>query len=88
MKPDGTSKRKGQWWRSPPGEVGGAEHLNSGLVNFILPCSVAIVRARGTASSHLERTHSRSHLSGQQPISGEPPRRKEGGQRQRGGGLT
>lgn len=51
----------------PPREVGGAPHLKSGRVNFILPCSVAIFRARGTASSHLERTHSRSHLeAGQQ----------------------
>lgn len=44
-------------------EVGGGQNLKSGRVNFILPCSVAIFRARGTASSHLERTHSRSHLS-------------------------
>lgn len=36
--------------------------LKSGLVNFILPCSVAIWSASGTASSHRDRTHSRSHL--------------------------
>lgn len=60
--------------------MGGAKHLKSGRVNFILPCSVAIFRARGTASSHLERTHSRSHLSGKQPISGKIL--KEGGRGQ------
>lgn len=37
-------------------------HLKSGLVNFILPCSVAIWSASGTASSHRDRTHSLSHL--------------------------
>lgn len=71
MKPNQRRRKRGRGG-SPPGEVGGAQHLNSGLVNFILPCSVAIFRAIGTASSHLERTHSRSHLSGQQPVSGEP----------------
>lgn len=44
-------------------------YLKSGRVNFILPCSVAIFSARGTASSHLDRTHSLSHLHGEQPIS-------------------
>lgn len=38
------------------------QDLKSGLVNFILPCSVAICSASGTDSSHLERTHSLSHL--------------------------
>lgn len=71
MKPNQRRRKRGRGG-SPPGEVGGAQHLNSGLVNFILPCSVAIFRASGTASSHLERTHSLSHLSGQQPVSGEP----------------
>ncbi|MEQ2215333.1 hypothetical protein XENOCAPTIV_030808 [Xenoophorus captivus] len=46
-----------------------SNYLKSGRVNFILPCSVAIFSARGTASSHLERTHSLSHLEAQQPIS-------------------
>ncbi|MEQ2179034.1 hypothetical protein GOODEAATRI_020388 [Goodea atripinnis] len=45
-----------------------SNYLKSGRVNFILPCSVAIFSARGTASSHLERTHSLSHLEAQQPI--------------------
>lgn len=31
-------------------------------MNFIRPCSVAICSASGTDSSHLERTHSLSHL--------------------------
>lgn len=38
------------------------KYLKSGLVNFILPCSVAIFSAKGTASSHLDRTHNLSHL--------------------------
>lgn len=46
-------------------------YLKSGRVNFILPCSVAIFSASGTASSHLERTHSFSHLRRDQPISSE-----------------
>lgn len=44
-------------------------YLKSGRVNFIRPCSVAIFSARGTDSSHLERTHSLSHLRGEQPMS-------------------
>lgn len=47
-------------------------HLKSGLVNFILPCSVAIFRARGTPSSHLDRTHNLSHLCRREPISRRP----------------
>lgn len=42
--------------------------LKSGRVNFILPWSVAIFSASGTASSHLDLTHSLSHLEGAQPI--------------------
>ena len=37
-------------------------HLNSGRVNFMRPCSVAICSALGTASSHRDFTHRRSHL--------------------------
>lgn len=48
------------------------KYLKSGLVNFILPCSVAIFKARGTASSHLDRTHNLSHLE-RQPIISRPP---------------
>ena len=51
-------------------------NLKSGLVNFIRPCSVAIFRAMGTASSHLDRTHSLSHLEGEQPIRTLPERRR------------
>lgn len=44
------------------GNVPTVGHLKSGLVNFILPCSVAIWSASGTASSQRDRTHSLSHL--------------------------
>lgn len=37
-------------------------YLKSGRVNFILPCSVAIFSARGTASSQCALTQTRNHL--------------------------
>lgn len=52
------------------------KYLKSGLVNFILPCSVAIFSAKGTNSSHLDRTHSLSHLDEEQPIIRRFPRRR------------
>ncbi len=54
------------------------KYLKSGLVNFILPCSVAIFSAMGTASSHLDRTHNLSHLEGEQPIIRRLPGRRSG----------
>lgn len=37
-------------------------YLNNGRVNFIRPCSVAIFKAKGMASSHLAWMQRRNHL--------------------------
>lgn len=63
------------------------KYLKSGLVNFILPCSVAIFIAMGTASSHLDRTHNLSHLQERTANQQQAPSRGGGAYTEPGPGL-